>query len=59
MIDKYNSCSNCKHFKRLYELDDSGYTATIYGLCQRRKKVFADKYYCGSYKQEGGNYDNS
>jgi len=59
MIDKYNSCNNCKYFKRLYIREDNIYRATIYGLCQKRKRVFSDKYYCGSYTEKGESYDNS
>lgn len=45
-------CSKCKYFKRLHTRENSNYVATIYGFCQRRKRVFADKYYCGNHKEE-------
>lgn len=38
MKNKYNSCNNCKYFKRLHTRGDSNYTATIYGLCQKEKE---------------------
>lgn len=59
MLGRYNRCCNCEYFKRLCMYENKKYIATQYGLCEKRKKVFADKYYCGNHKQEGGNYDNS
>ena len=60
MVNQYNRCNNCKHFKRLHTREDNNYVETQYGLCQKRKRVFADKYYCGNHKEEGGiNYVDS
>lgn len=52
MINKYNRCNNCKYFKRLHTRENETYMATIYGLCKKRKRVFAEKYYCSSYEEE-------
>ena len=58
-MDKYNSCNNCKYFKRFYVIKNRKFKAIIYGFCSQKKKVFADKYYCGNYTQGGMNYVDS
>lgn len=52
-INNIDKCSKCKHFKRLHIRNDEKkiYETTIYGLCKKRKRVFAEKYYCSSYEK--------
>lgn len=52
-INNINICSKCKYFKRLYTRNNKteNYETTIYGLCKKRKRVFAEKYYCSNYEE--------
>lgn len=49
MLEK---CNSCKYFKKLHTRNNKtkNYEATIYGLCQKKKKVYAEKYYCSNYE---------
>lgn len=52
-INNIDKCSKCKYFKRLHTRNNEtrNYEATIYGLCKKRQRVFAEKYYCSSYEE--------
>lgn len=44
------NCNECEYFKRFYTHGDKVYTATMFGLCAKRRRTVSDKYYCSNLK---------